>query len=448
MRFGVLGPVLVHDGDALVDIRAPRQRTLLAALVIRAGRALPAEGLAEQLWETGPPAAAAVTLRTHVMRLRQVLGSTAGARVLTRSGCYQLDADEAEVDHLLFAALCRRGGAATQAGEWLQADRVLSEALGLWRGTPLADVASESLRSEAAPHLEQLHLQALEWRSDARLSLARHSELLTELQALVTQNPLRERFHAQLMLALYRSGRQADALSAFQHARRLMVAELGIEPGPELQELHQRMLAADRSLDVRHPASALVAPVGAVPQQLPPAVRNFTGRQREMEALTAELGQAGPAPGPRTLVISAISGTAGVGKTALAVQWARQLADRFPDGQLYVNLRGYDPGQPMSAADALARLLRDLGVAGPDVPADEEERAARYRSLLAGRRMLILLDNAGDADQVRPLLPGSPECTTVVTSRDALAGLVARDGAGGWTSTCCRPPDAVGLLGR
>ena len=446
MRFGVLGPLLVHDGDRPVDIPAPRQRTLLAALVLRAGRAVPAERLSEELWDGGPPAAAAVTLRTHVMRLRQVLGLKAAARVQTRSGCYQLNVCEAEVDHLLFAALCSRGGAAAEAGRWRQADCALSEALGLWRGAPLADIASECLRSQTAPHLEQLRLQALEWRNDARLSLARHGELLADLQALVAENPLRERFHAQLMLALYRCGRYADALSAFRHARLLMVEELGIEPGPELRELHRRMLTADRSLDVRHLAPALIASVDAVPRQLPPAVRNFTGRQREMDALAAELGQADTEPGPRTLVISAISGTAGVGKTALAVQLAHRVAGSFPDGQLYVNLRGHDPGQPMSAADALVRFLRDLGVAGPDIPADEEERAARYRSLLAGRRMLVVLDNTGEEDQVRPLLPGSPGCAAVVTSRDALAGLVARDGARRLDLDLLPLADAVSLL--
>jgi len=232
MRFGVLGPLLVHDGDGRVDIPAPRQRTLLAALVLRAGRAVPAEKLSEELWDGGPPAAAAVTLRTHVMRLRQVLGLKAAARVLTRSGCYQLDVCEAEVDHLLFAALCSRGGAAAAAGRWRQADCALSEALGLWRGAPLADVASECLRSETVPHLEQLRLQALEWRNDARLSLGRHGELLADLQALVAEHPLRERFHAQLMLAVYRCGRYADALSAFRHARLLMVEELVSSPGP------------------------------------------------------------------------------------------------------------------------------------------------------------------------------------------------------------------------
>jgi DNA-binding SARP family transcriptional activator/Tfp pilus assembly protein PilF len=446
MRFGVLGPLLVHDGDALIDIQAPRQRTVLAALLVQAGRAVPAEKLAEALWGEGPPAAAAVTLRTHVMRLRKVLGLKAAARVLTRSGCYQLDASEDEVDHLLFAALCSRGGAAAEAGAWRQADRVLSNALGLWRGAPLADIPSESMRSEAAPHLEQLHLQALEWRNDARLSLGQHSELLIELQALAAENPLRERFHAQLMLSLYRCGRQADALAAFQHARRLIVEELGIEPGPELRDLHQRILTADRSLDVCHPAAALAARTDAVPHQLPAAVRNFTGRQREMEAMTAALHLADSEPARRTLVISAVSGTAGVGKTALAVQWAQQLADRFPDGQLYVNLRGYDPGPPVLPADALAGFLLALGTPGPDIPPGLDERAAQYRSMLSGRRVMVVLDNAREAEQVRLLLPGTSSCVAVVTSRDSLAGLVARDGAWRVDLDVLPPEDAVSLL--
>src|SRR5215469_2767907 len=249
MRFGMLGPMLVHDGDGFIDIQAPRQRTVLAALLVQAGRPVPAEKLANALWDEGPPDAAAVTLRTHVMRLRHVLGVKAAARVLTRSGCYELDASEDEVDHLLFAALCSRGSAAVEVGAWRQADRALSDALRLWRGAPLADIASETLRSEAAPRLEQLHLQALEWWNDARLALAQHSTLLTELEALAAAHPLRERLQAQLMLALYRCGRQADALAAFQHARLILVEELGIEPGRELREMHRRILAADQSLD-------------------------------------------------------------------------------------------------------------------------------------------------------------------------------------------------------
>jgi DNA-binding SARP family transcriptional activator/Tfp pilus assembly protein PilF len=446
MRFGVLGPVLVHDGEAFVHIGPPRQRTLLAALTMQAGRAVPAEKLAQALWDGGPSAAAAVTLRTHVMRLRQVLGPKAGARVLTRSGSYQLEVGEDEVDHLTFAALCSRGGVAVEGGDWRLADSTLSEALRLWRGAPLADVASESLRGEGAPYLEQLHLQALEWRNEAQLSLARHAELLTELQALAAENPLRERFQSQLMLVLYRCGRQADALAVFQRVRRLLAEELGIEPGPELQELHQRVLCADRSLDLRHPAIAASASPEVVPHQLPPMATNFAGRERELEALTCALDQPDTRVGARTPVISAISGTAGVGKTALAVQWAHRLAERFPDGQLYLNLRGYDPGLPMTAADALARFLRDLGVAAAEVPADEEERSARYRSLLSGRQMLILLDNASEAGQVRPLLPASPGCAAIVTSRDTLAGLVARDGARRIDLDVLADADAVNLL--
>jgi DNA-binding SARP family transcriptional activator/Tfp pilus assembly protein PilF len=446
MRFGLLGPLLVHDGEELVEISAPRQRTVLAALLVEADQAVPADKLAEAVWDGRPPAAAAVTLRTHVMRLRQVLGMRAAARVATRSGCYRLDASADEVDHLLFAALCSQGGAAVKAGAWQRADRALTDALGLWRGPPMADIASESLRFTAVPHLEELRLQALEWRNDARLSGGQHSELIIEVQALAAENPLRERFHAQLMLSLYRCGRQADALAAFQHARRLLVEELGIEPGPELRELHQRMLAADRSLEVGNPATALSERADAVPHQLPAAISNFTGRQPEIDALTSALELAGSQPARPVLVISAVSGTAGVGKTALAVHWAHRVTELFPDGELYVNLRGYDPGQPLASGEALARFLRALGMAGPDIPAEEEERAARYRSLLAGRRILILLDNARDAEQVRPLLPGTPGCTAVVTSRDTLDGLVARDGARRLDLDALPSPDAVALL--
>jgi DNA-binding SARP family transcriptional activator/Tfp pilus assembly protein PilF len=446
MRFGLLGPLLVHDGENVVEISAARLRTVLAALLIEAGQAVSADKLAEAVWDGRPPSAAAVTLRTHVMRLRQVLGVKAAARVATRSGCYHLDTSADEVDHLQFATLCRQGGAAVKAGAWLQAERALAEALTLWRGRPLADIASESLRSAAAPGLEELRLQALEWQTDARLALGQHSELLTEVQALAAQNPLRERYHAQLMLSLYRCGRQADALAAFQRARLVLVEELGITPGPELRDLHQRMLEADPSLDIRLPTAALTERVGTVPQQLPAAVRNFTGRQREMKALTAGLDVAGGQQAGQTLVISAVSGTAGVGKTALAVHWAHRAAGSFQDGQLYVNLRGYDPGRPVPAGEALAAFLRALSVPDRDMPAGDDERAARYRSLLAGRRMLIVLDNARDADQVRPLLPGTAGCVVVVTSRDRLAGLVARDGALRLDLDVLPLPDAVRLL--
>jgi DNA-binding SARP family transcriptional activator/tetratricopeptide (TPR) repeat protein len=457
MWFGILGPLLVRDGDVVVGVAAARQRVVLAALLVHAGSVVPAHELAELVWDGAPPAGAATTLRSHVMRLRRALGPGPAGRVVTRHPGYLVEAREEEVDLLRFARLCREGGAAVRAGAWQQASELLNEALGLWRGEPLGDVTCAPLRRDELPRLEQLRLQALEWRIDTGLHLARPAELMAELQSLTALHPLRERFHAQLMLALYRCGRQAEALAAYRNARRLLIAELGAEPGPELHELHQQILTADPALTgperagperagperagaARGEAASTVA---VVPRELPAGAGHFIGRATELASLTGLLDDCG---GQKPIVIAAISGTAGVGKTALAVQWAHQVAGRFPDGQLYVNLRGYDPAQPVSATDALAGFLRSLGVSGEDIPAEEDERAARYRSLLASKRMLVVLDNAGTARQVRPLLPGNPACAVVVTSRDSLAALVARDGARRLDLDLLPLDDAVNLL--
>jgi DNA-binding SARP family transcriptional activator/tetratricopeptide (TPR) repeat protein len=429
MWFGVLGPLLVRDEDTQVAVPKGRQRVLLAALLMHAGQLVPADVLAEVVWDGSPPSGALVTLRSHVLRLRRVLGPRAGARLVTRHPGYLLQAGEDEVDVLRFRCLCRDGGAALREGTWDRADGLLGEALDLWRGAPLADIPSESLRRDEVQDLEELRLQAEEWRADAALHLGRHAELVPGLQSLAARHPLRERFHGQLMLVLYRCGRQAEALAAYQCARDVLAGELGVEPGPDLRELHQRILSADPALAVTGPARPAEAErQRTVPRELPPAVPGFTGRSAELQTLSTLLNPSSE-QAAGAVVISAVGGTAGVGKTALAVHWAHQAAGRFPDGQLYVNLRGYDPGQPVPAADALAGFLRSLGVPGQDIPPEADERAARYRSLLAGKRMLVILDNAGSADQVRSLLPGTPACTVVVTSRDTLAGLVARDGA-------------------
>ncbi len=442
MRFGILGPLLVHDGYDDITVPAARQRVLLAALLVRAGQAVPAEELAEIVWDGSVPPGSGTTLRSYVKRLRQVLGPRAGARVVTRYPGYLLEAAEDEVDLLRFTRLCRDGGAAVRDGAWANASAALDLALGLWRGAALADVPGQVLRLEEGLRLEQLRLQAIEWNIDADLHLGRDSELVHELQSLAAAHPLRERFHAQLMLALYRCGRRAEALAAYRHARQVLVDELGAEPGAELRELHQRMLAADPALGM--PERDAHAGALPVPRQLPAAVGHFAGRVDELAELTALLGSAGQIP--ETMVISAIGGTAGVGKTALAVHWAHQVADRFPDGQLYVNLRGYDSGQPTSAGDALARFLRALGVPGQDVPAAEDEKASRFRSLLANRQLLVVLDNAASAQQVRPLLPGAPGCAVLVTSRDSLPGLAALDGARRVSLGLLPLADAVGLL--
>jgi DNA-binding SARP family transcriptional activator/Tfp pilus assembly protein PilF len=446
MWFGVLGPLLVSDAGSVIAVPAGRQRVLLAALLVRAGTVVPADTLAEVMWDGAPPSGAETTLRSHVMRLRRLLGPAPGARVVTRYPGYLIDAGEEEVDLLRFRRLCREGRDAVRAADWESAWAMLTEGLGLWRGEPLADVRSEELRRDQVPGLEELRLQAVEWRVDAGLHLGRHGDLVPELRSLVARYPLRERFGGQLMLALVRCGRQAEALEAYQSAREVLVEKLGAEPGVELRELHRRVLDDDPALAAPGPAArAGDRRAVVVPRELPAPVAGFVGRAAELAALTELLDRSGDQV-PGVTVISAIDGTAGVGKTALAVHWAHQVAGRFPDGQLYVNLRGYDPDRPMPAGDALAGFLRSLGLPGQEIPPEEDERAARYRSLLSGKRMLVLLDNAWSVEQVWPLLPGSPACAMVITSRDSLAGLVARDGARRLDLDVLPLDEAVGLL--
>jgi tetratricopeptide (TPR) repeat protein len=388
-------------------------------------------------------------VQNYVMRLRKVLGE-GGARISTWPGGYAIEVAPGELDLHRAEELLTAARAAAAAGGWeLAADRA-GQALALWRGEPLADIPSETLSSREGPRLAEFRLQALELRIDAELHLGDHVQVIGELRQLARAHPLRERLHELLVLALHRGGRRGEALAAYQMARRVLLEELGAEPGQELRELQRQVLASDRvPAESAADASAGRSTAGqdgpAVPRLLPAAVPHFTGREPELAKLSRWLHTAG-AQGPGVVVVCAIGGTAGVGKTALAVCWAHQVADRFPDGQLYVNLRGYDPARPVRFADALAGFLRALGVPGPEIPADPDERSARYRSMLAGQRMLVVLDNASDAEQVRPLLPAAPGCAVIVTSRDTLAGLVARDGAARLELDLMPAKDAVKLL--
>jgi DNA-binding SARP family transcriptional activator/Tfp pilus assembly protein PilF len=444
MEFGLLGPLSVRRGGVEVPVPPGKQRVLLAALLLKVGRMAAVDELAEALWGACPPVTARASMQSYVMRLRKSLGDGRG-RITTQPGGYRLSVDPGELDVSRCEALLGSARAAAQDGRWDVAAREARTALALWRGEPLEDVESEFLAVREVPRLAELRLQALETRIDADLHRGRQSEVTGELRQLAAAHPLRERLHGLLMLALYRDGRQGEALAAYARARQVLIEELGAEPGTELRKLHQRILTADPALDVPAPARPPAGGAGpAAPRELPARPRHFTGRGGELKELTGLLDQMGQETS--TLVISAIGGTAGVGKTALALHWAHQVAARFPDGQLYVNLRGYDPGPPMTAAGALAGFLRALGVPGRDIPAEEEERAARYRSLLAGQRVLVVLDNAGSVEQVRPLLPGDPGCAVVVTSRDALAGLVARHGAARLDLGLLPLPDAVSLL--
>ncbi len=460
MEFGLLGPLVVRDGTSDVPISAPRQRVLLAALLLSAGRVVSLDDLAEMLWEGQPPGGARGALHSAVQRLRSSLGPRGADLIETRPPGYLMRTGDGQLDVAQFTVLAARGHAAADAGAWAKAADVLGEALRLWRGEPLADVPSRLLRDREVPPIEDKRAQALATRIDADLHLGRHGELVAELRQLVKVHPLQEQFHAQLMLSLYRSGRQADALAAYQDVRRVLADELGIDPGPELRLLQQRILAADGELllsaDGTSAASATLSPPAPdrttsdraaadrgtpdaqaapgprehlVPRQLPASTRHFAGRDEELAALAAlaaeSAEQASHAP-----VISVIAGTAGVGKTTLALHFAHRVADRFPHGQLYVNLRGFDPaGPPMTPAEAVRLLLDALAVPAARIPAGLNAQAGLYRSLLAGQRMLVLLDNARDVDQVRPLLPASPGCLVIVTSRSQLTSLVAAEGA-------------------
>jgi DNA-binding SARP family transcriptional activator len=409
MQFCLLGPLLVRRGDAVVPVPAAKHRVLLAALLLESGRPVGLDELTEVLWGPAPPVTARVSLQNYVMRLRRILADDGPPRIVTQPGGYLINVGPGELDVIQFESALAAGRSAARAGAWADAAAVLAGGLALWRGEPLSAVPSEVLLAREVPRLAELRLQALEARIDAELHLGRAAEVIVELRGLVAAQPLRERLHALLMTALARDGQQAGALAAYQAARRVLVDELGAEPGPELQRLQQQVL---------------VGPQAERPPRLPPVPARLSGRDAELAALTALLDQAAG-----TVVISVIAGPAGAGKTALAVRWARLVADRFPDGQLYLNLRGHGPGAPVTAATALGRFLGALGVPAPGIPAEPEERAARYRSLLAGRRVLVVLDDAASAEHVRPLLPGAAGCAALVTSRDPLVGLVARDGA-------------------
>jgi DNA-binding SARP family transcriptional activator/tetratricopeptide (TPR) repeat protein len=442
MEFCLLGPLAVRRGDAVLTVQAGKQRAVLAALLLNANRVVAVEELAETLWWTAPPPSARVTVQNYVVRLRKALGDEGHSRIGTQPRGYVINVAAGELDLTRFEDLLGAARRAARDGLWDTAATQARAALALWRGEPLADVESELLAAREVPRLADLRLQAQEIRIETDLHLGRHAEVTGELRRLAYAHPLREHAHALLMLALYRDGRQAEALVAYRAARRVLIEELGTEPGRELRSLHEQILAADPALDLSRPQRPAGSAGRAVPQELPAAVRHFTGRARELAALTRLLDE--PARG--VVVISAIGGTAGVGKTALAVHWAHQVADRFPDGQLHVNLRGYDPAQPMTADDALAGFLRSLGVPSQHIPPEQHQRAARYRSLLAGKRMLVVLDNASTAEQIRPLLPGAPGCAAVVTSRDALAGLVVHDGAARLDLGLLPLAEAVALL--
>lgn len=434
MRFRVLGQLCLWNGTGWAPVRAAQQRQVLAVLLAEPRLTVSATQLVDELWGDSPPRTAVNTIQGYVMRLRRALGGDAGAELVTRDRGYQLLVADEQVDSRLFEQLVDAGHRNLAAGRMDAAVGQLKAGLALWRGPALDDVpASPAVTAEAA-RLEQRRLTALAARLGADLALGRHADVVDELQGLVEMHPLREELRAHLMMALYRCGRRADALAVYREGRAVLVAELGMEPGPALRKLEAAVLADEPSLTLAT-ETVVAQPHRIVPAQIPAGARGFTGREEQIRALDE--------PG---VAVSLISGMAGVGKTALAAHWAHRVRDRFGDGQLYVNLRGNSGGPALRPIEALAQVLHSLGVAAERVPVDLDEAAALYRSMLADRRMLIVLDDANHPDQVRPLLPGVPGCLVLVTSRGVLAGLVARDGAHSTRIDVLAADEAVRLL--
>jgi len=424
MEFSLLGPLRVTDPTGVRAIGSPKQRIILAALLLQADRLVSTERLAHLVWNGSPPAGERPALHNHVMRLRGILAQSPDL-IGTEPTGYVLRLAPHRLDTLRFEELRAQGARAAAEYDWEGASGALRTALGLWRGAPLEDVQCDDLHTVHVPFLEQARLDVLQERIDADLRLGCHLEVITELQQASAEHPARERFTALLMLALYRAGRQSDALAVYRDARRHMVAELGIEPGQELRDLQRRILAGDSALAGASPARPAVsasasapAQVPAAPAQLPADTADFTGRDAAVARLTGLL-TGGSAPG--TVVISLVAGMGGIGKSALAVHVANRCRKEFPDGQVYVELRGAT--EPRDPAEVLAEVLGALGIPASTLPAQTQARSALYRSALAGRRLLLVLDDARDAAQVRPLLPGAEGCAVLISSRSRLATL-------------------------
>lgn len=423
-QFRVLGPLELTAGGHAVALGGPRQRSLLAVLLVYAGEVVSTERLIDVLWGAAPPKTARTSLHGLVSRSRQALDSAlAGpSRLVSRAPGYLLEVAPGELDLHEFERLVADGAQARQGGDLSAAAESLRRGLGLWRGSALGGASADELVSLEAPRLEERRLVVLEDRIELDLALGCEAELVGELGALVAAHPLRERLRAQHMLALHRSGRQAEALESYRGARRMMVDELGLEPGRTLRELERAILAEDPALG-RLPSAVAVmgAAPASPPSQLPPGVADFTGRGETIERLSALLA-AGHGEHAGAVAIAAVSGKPGVGKTALALRVAHGLRTRFPDGQLYASLRGAE-GALLDPGEVLAEWLPALGLQAGAGPDGLEARSRAYRGLLSGKQVLVVLDDALDEAQVRPLLPATSSCAALLTSRRRLAGI-------------------------
>ncbi|MFI7707243.1 BTAD domain-containing putative transcriptional regulator [Nonomuraea sp. NPDC049480] len=439
-----LGPWQVLAADEPVRFAGHRRIGVLARLALDAGQVVPTERILTDIW--GDSSAATMTKQLHIVisKLRETLGPHTTEEIIqTVPGGYRLALEPDHIDAHLFTRLAKRARTARAQEGRAAADALFRTALQLWRGEPLAELAAPWARIEAT-RLEEEHRTLLEDHADLRLAAGDHHALAADLAVHVRAHPLRERPAAQLMLALHRAGRPSEALAVYQDTRRVMVAELGIEPGAELRRLHQAVLAKDPVLDLTTPAQQVTVSEPYIPAELPADTHAFTARATEIHRLRTELGPAdGPTHGP---AITVIDGPGGIGKSALTVHVAHAMAARFTDGVIYLNLHGSTPGlDPLTPAQALRHLLRSLGLDGSAVPAEPGEAAARYRSLTATCNLLVILDNARDVRQIRPLIPAGPGCRVLITSRDPLATL---DNARHLHLGTLNAADAAALLSR
>ncbi|MFE2597288.1 BTAD domain-containing putative transcriptional regulator [Streptomyces sp. NPDC059396] len=414
LRFNVLGPVRVwRDGTALPS-GSPQQRAVLAALLLYPERTATAPQLIEAVWGDNPPAMALAAVRTYASRLRKILGRDV---LISEHEGYTLRIEPDALDMGRAEKLVDEAARAGRQGDPARVRELLDAAVAMWDDEPLAGIPGPFAENQRN-HFTDWRLQLIEERVELDLEDGAHAEAVPELTALVAQHPLRERLRELLMLALYRNGRQAEALAVYADTRRLLADELGVEPGRQLFDLQQRILAADPGLSVLTAPDAMDAEV-PVPRQLPTDIRDFTGRDTFVQELTHDLvSQAGES----VMAISSVAGLGGVGKTALAVRIAHEAREHFPDGQLYADLQGNN-NSPAEPTAVLGGFLRALGTADSGIPDSLAERGALYRSLLEDRRVLVLLDNARDADQVLPLLPRTVGCAALVTSRRRMIGL-------------------------
>ncbi|WP_406000173.1 AfsR/SARP family transcriptional regulator [Streptomyces sp. NBC_00829] len=413
LRFSVLGPVRAWRGGESLPSGSPQQRALLAALLLRDGRTATASELIDAIWGEDPPSQALAAVRTYASRLRKILSADA---LVSESGGYAIRVRHDSLDLAIAQELAAGAEKSRAAGDRAQARALINKSLGLWDGEPLANVPGPYAENQRA-RLEEWRLQLLETRLDLDLEVGQHAEAVSELTALTAAHPLRERLRELLMLALYRSGRQAEALAVYADTRRLLAEELGVDPRPELARLQQRILQADEEL-ARPGDEPAPAPLVTRPAQLPATVPDFTGRAAFVRDLSGRLATADGS----VMAVSALAGIGGVGKTTLAVHVAHEARPHFPDGQLYVDLQGAG-NRAAEPETVLGAFLRALGTADSAIPDSLDERAALYRSTLDGRRILVLLDNARDAAQIRPLLPGTAGCAALVTSRVRMVDL-------------------------